>query len=624
MNFMSYSNETQSNIIPKEEFENLVKETFNVVANALCKSLGPLGSSTTILDGMQTEATKDGYAIFKNLRFHNRYKKMIYNLIKAPCTKTNNTVGDGTSTSIALTNFMFNRYKSRENVLDVLYRLPRQFTNAWDYCINDIIERVKKKSTVIDSDDFESIYNLAYVSSNGNDEISRAIAETYQKAKSPAIKEKDSPTNKSYIEEVNGFEFPTNLISDAYVRNEDLTAEETNIHTMIFDHKIETDIFKKLIAPINDVIRSMGHKLLIIAPFYDAYMCDTVVNQYANIEYQRHKSLNMILSQYPLGKLEKNQLFDLSVILRSKTITQDLVKGLIAELEAGINVDSLVEKILNDEEYAFNRLIGSAEYALLSCNNGSIFKVSDIENDKVYKETLTHARKELEDAIANTDFERHSYESKIYNIRSRILQLEMKNYIYYIGADSTLQKQIIWDSVEDVIKCVRSAIKYGVVPGCQLSIINACDEATSEMFKDKEPADLKNVSDEEKLRVEIYNLIKSSVVDVYKSILHGPDNIGMIKLQPNWYNVTEDTVEDLKKSATECAESIIKKSIEINKVFDLESLDYSDKIITSMETDCMVLSAASELIKILISGNQCVFLDAEVNGSDQSTVEAYV
>lgn len=623
MNFMSYSNETQSNIIPKEEFENLVKETFNVVANALCKSLGPLGSSTTILDGMQTEATKDGYAIFKNLRFHNRYKKMIYNLIKAPCTRTNNTVGDGTSTSIALTNFMFNRYKSRENVLDTLYRLPRQFTNTWDYCINDIIERVKKKSTVIDSDDFESIYNLAYVSSNGNDEISRAIAETYQKAKSPAIKEKDSPTNKSYIEEVNGFEFPTNLISDAYVRNEDLTAEETNIHTMIFDHKIETDIFNKLIVPINDVIRSMGHKLLIIAPFYDAYMCDTVVNQYANMEYQRYKSLNMILSQYPLGKLEKNQLFDLSVILRSKTITQDLVKGLIAELES-TNTDTLVEKILNNEEYAFNRLIGSAEYALLSCNNGSIFKVSGIENDKIYKETLTHAKKELEDAIANTDFERHSYESKIYNVRSRILQLEMKNYIYYIGADSALQKQIIWDSVEDVIKCVRSAIKYGVVPGCQLSIINACNEATNEMFKDKEPADLKNVSDEEKLKVEIFNLIKASVVDVYSSILHGPDNIGMIKLQPNWYNVTEDNVEDLKKSAIESAKSIVNKSIKINKVFDLETLDYSDKIITSMETDCMVLSAASELIKILISGNQCVFLDAEVNGSDQSTVEAYV
>ena len=36
-----------------------------------------------------------------------------------------------------------------------------------------------------------------------------------------------------------------------------------------------------------------------------------------------------------------------------------------------------------------------------------------------------------------------------------ILQ-HMKNYIYYIGANSSLQKQIIWDSVEDVIKLSKS------------------------------------------------------------------------------------------------------------------------------------------------------------------------
>ena len=37
----------------------------------------------------------------------------------------------------------------------------------------------------------------------------------------------------------------------------------------------------------------------------------------------------------------------------------------------------------------------------------------------------------------------------------------------------------------------------------------------------------------------------------------------------------------------------------------------------------MVLRAVSELIKILIGGNQCVFLDADVNESHQEEVDVY-
>ena len=80
MGFLTYSNENDINIIPQEEFESLVHEVFNVIASNLTKSLGPLGSSATILDGASTEATKDGYSILMKYRFTNRYKNMIYNL----------------------------------------------------------------------------------------------------------------------------------------------------------------------------------------------------------------------------------------------------------------------------------------------------------------------------------------------------------------------------------------------------------------------------------------------------------------------------------------------------------------------------------------------------------------
>ena len=632
MGFLDYSNKNHCNIIPQEEFEGLVNEVFGVISDNLSKSLGPLGSSATILDGMMTEATKDGHAILMKYRFHNRYKRMIYNLIKAPCIRMNNTVGDGTTTSIVLTNALFKQYNGTPNnpgskhAFNALYRLPRQFNNAWDEIIEDLRNRVMEAATAIDPEDYDTIYNIAYVTSNGNHEISKAIAETYKAAKSPSIKQKDSPTNKSYISPINGFDFPANLISDAFIRNQDLSATEKNIRVMIFDHKIETDMFQKVIVPINDVMRAMGNKLLILAPYYDAYMCDTVVDQYLTYEMRNKGGINLIMGQYAIGKLEPNQLIDLATVLRAKVITQEMYNGLANIMDK--NIDTVVDRILNDATYSFYRLIGQAAEALLSCTTGSIFRVENIQDDEKYQDALAHARRDLEAIIAKTDFEKQSYSAKIYEANARVLQLEMRNFIYYIGADSDLQKQIIWDSVEDVIKCVRSAIKYGIVPGCQITIARACRRAMFDLVPegDNPQEFMSSASNDIRLRYGILEMIHDAVCSVYAQVLHGANGLGMIKLIDGWQH-TENTPEDIARvenlAMNKCSE-IIERSILSNKTFDLETLEYNEKIITSAETDSMVLSVASELIKILISGNQCIFLDSDVNESHNETVEAYV
>lgn len=632
MKFLEYSNTNHCNIIPQEEFESLTQEVFKVIADNLCKSLGPLGSSATILDGMLTEATKDGYSILRKYRFHNRYKKMIYNLIMAPCTRMNNTVGDGTTTAIALTNALYNCYKSQKNELGQLYRLPRQFTQAWNECIEDVTKRITEKAVPINPEDYDTIYNIAYVTSNGSHEISDAIASVYRDAKSPSIKQKDSPTNKSYISPINGYDFPANLISDAFVRNQDLSVNENDIHVMIFDHKIETDFFMNVILPLNAVFRAMGSKLLILAHSYDAYMCETVVDQNINAEYRQYGYINLILAQFELGKLAKHQLVDLATILRGKVITQDLAALLLdSVMKDPGNIDKTVDMILNDCTYEMFKFIGSASSASLSCTNGSIFRVDDIEDEDQYIDTLLRARRDLEEVIATTEKEKQSYASKIYEAKARISRLEMKTFIYYIGADSELQKNIIWDSVEDVIKCVRSAIKYGVVPGCQLSVATACAEAIVDIANispedtDAEINSDRIKSDSDKLKVAILAMIYSAVAGVYKRILHGAEGMGMTKLVDGWNTATTDEeAEEIRNKAIIKANEIVEESLKLNKVFNLETLEYDSNIITSAETDTMVLSAASELVKILISGNQCIFLDSDVNESHNETVEAYV
>lgn len=622
--FLSYSRENQSNIIPQDEFEEIVHEVFNIISENLCKSLGPLGSSATIIEGMMIDATKDGYSIMDKYRFHNRYKKMIYNLIKAPCTRMNNTVGDGTTTAIALTNAFYNRYMMRKGAIETLYRLPRQLTNALDDVIEDLKRRIQDKATPIDPDNFNDVYNIAYVSSNGNKQISTDIANAYEEDKCPSIKQKDSPTNKCFLKKIDGYDFPTNLISDAFVKNEDLSAEEPNVATIIFDFKIESDTFNNIIDPINRVLRAMGTKLVVIAPSYDNLLCDTILDQYINMEF-RSGGINCIFTQFSISRLKDHQLGDFSTIVKSKVITQGLAEILLEQLKSS-GPDKVVDDIYNDDSYSLYRLLGYADSVMLTCKNGSLFKVNDIEEDKHYKEVLKSAKNDLKDIIEHTDAERKSYAHKIYEARSRVLQLEMKNYIYYIGADSALQKNIIWDAVEDVIKCLKSAIKYGMVPGCQLTIIQSSEEAIDEIiskYSDKD--ELINASNEDKLKIELLTIINHAVIDVYSQILHGPEGLGMIKTLDRWqYTTGEDGVKVLHDEAVKKGAEIIRESIKRMEVFDIENLDFNKNIITSAETDQMVLTVASELVKILISGNQCLILDSDIDESHEEKRQVYV
>lgn len=629
MEFLKYSNENQCNIIPQSDFEKLTKEVFNVVSTNISRSLGPLGSWATILDGNQTEATKDGFAILKSYRFHNRYKRLIFNMIRAVCTKMNNQVGDGTTTVIAFTDALFKQYEKNKSQLSALYRLPRQFTSIWDETIKEINERVTAKARQISYDDYDTIANLAYVSSNGNKKISDDVAKAYQEGHRPTITQKDSPTNECYIEAIDGLSFPVNLISEVYARNDDLSATEENVCVMIFAFKIETDFFKDVIAPINNVLRAMRKKLLIIAPNYDNTMLDTVAVQQVSYERSKFGEINLILAQYRTGKLKPHQLDDLAVVLGCKKLTQELATVLTEAMGGAESPDEVVEHIFEDPECELTRFIGQATKAILTCNGGSIFKVDGIQNDLLYRDTLAAARAELADIMSKTSNERLSYSSKIYEAQMRVNQLEMRNFIYYVGADSVLQKKIIWDSIDDVIKGLRSATEYGVVPGCQLSIASVCDNMLTEIesdypINDEGLHDMSSAPNSVCIKFIILQMIYNAVISVYSKVLNGPNNDGILKTIPRWQYTTKEGMNDLIKETSDKTNEIIATSIEKQQVFDIESLDYSDNIITSVQTDTLVLTAASELVKVLISGNQCIFLDTDINESHQESAESYV
>lgn len=591
MALLDFNRKTSFNAIPREDFQELILSTFNSVAEVLGNSLGPLGSTTTILDGMYTSATKDGWTIFNHLRAGNIYKAMIFNLIKGPCSRLNNTVGDGTTTAVVLTSLIFKAYSDHREEIERHYRLPREFTAAWDSVVAELGEIIRGYAKKLPR---EKVRDIAYVASNGNDEIADNLQRIYDEATSPVVKLRGSPTNHSYVEAIRGFDFPANLTDDAYVKNEDLSATYENLRVLVFDFKVDSEIFEKVIVPINTVYRSMKLKLLVIAPAYDELLVKTVMRQYASTEWRMNEQqFNLIISQYLYGKLEGDQLDNLAVLLRTKKITRyeadDLVKEL-GKLDDDGDLFGWLEELETDrgaiENQPFDRrqFIGLAPVARLSVHNGSTFSGFDTAGNLRYQQALDTAIRNRDEIVAKTEADKQNFSMEVARANANIAQLTMETYIYYVGADSSLQADVLSTAVDDVIKAVSSAIKHGTVPGCQVSIILACDQLLNRLAAEPDP-----------LKAEIVGVIRSAVIELYSKVLMGPNGNGM----------SEDEFF-----------RILAVSTMMRQAYDLESQIISDSLITSVETDLNVLAAASDLIKLLISGNQCVYLDSTLNNSE--------
>jgi len=620
---LSYSNEKQVNIIPQENFEQLTQEVFGTIADNLSKSLGPLGSSATILDGMMTGATKDGYNILSKYTFLNKYKRMIYNLILAPCTVMNNTVGDATTTVIVLTDTLLNRYRANKNRFDMLCRLPRQFSNAWDIVVDALTERVRNEAKPINMSD-DSIYHLAYVTSNGNEQLSRDIANIYKECPNPTIKRKDSPTNRSYVEKINGYSLDCHLISDGYAKNEDMSVSFDDVAVAILNFKVDNDVFEQFIKPMNAVYLAMNKRFVVLAPAYDHLLVDTEITRYTNAEFRSPHGINLILNQYDASKFDdENELKDLSIILNGKILSTDDMKKVIGNPE--FNPDKLAEdtlgnKIAGENEEDYYRWIGYASHASLSIYNGAIFTPKDIENNEAYYTACAQAKIELDNIAASVSNDQKAYSLKIYHAEKRISRLNMNTYIYYVGANSSLQKQILDDSVDDVIKCIKSAVKHGTVPGCQLTLIEAAKEYMKS-FTDK--LNNNQMREIDFICIEVASIIIGALIDTYHRVLTGPDGMGILRSLCEWPKTSGDEQQDAElwkafcKDGEQKATEVIDESIRRHQVFDIENLEYSDNIITSAETDIMVLKSAAELIKILVTSNQCVYISPEVTDAHQ-------
>lgn len=421
------------------------------LANVVKVTLGPKGRNVVLDKGYGAPViTKDGVTVAKEIELENKNENIGVELVKEVASKTNDVVGDGTTTATVLAQAII--HEGMKNVVAGAnpVALNRGLHKATEAIVKYIRERIAKP---VEEDE---IANVAAISANDK-EIGEKIAEAMKEVgKDGVITVEESQSFGMEIETVKGMRFDKGYISPYMVTSgERMEAEYEDPYILITDKKISS---VEDIVPILEAVAQSGRKdLVVIAEDVDGQALATlVVNKLRG-------TFNVLAVKAPgFGDRRKEILQDIAVLTGAKVITEDL--GL-----------KLEKATLED--------LGRARKVVATKENTTIVEGKGQQADVA--ERVSQIKKLIDNSDSDFDKEK---------LQERLAKLAGGVAVIKVGAATETEMKEIKHRIEDAIGATKAAVEEGVVPGGGVALLRsvaALDEIGSTM------------SDEELLAVNI-------------------------------------------------------------------------------------------------------------------------
>lgn len=671
----SLAEQPKINVMDDISFQARVGNVFSKTAEALAKSYGPYGSSTIISNYPFNHVTKDGFSIMKMISFSkevNMIDDCIKNLIEAPCSRLNFSVGDGTTTAIIAVNSIYQQYLSykQHNAHEFNNIPPRDLLKAYNAVRDLIIDKLNDEIHPINMDDHEemvsTIHKIADIASNGDETITNIITDLYDELDYPSIdikKAADGITKKTIID---GYQFNCILKDSIYVNNDDYTANYNDSDILLFDHKVTADTFDYILNPIAEDCRKFGRHLIVIAPVYDDVAMISMSRMLRN-EYQETRNVAMVLT---VGKcsigINRSLFEDLALLTNTTIINMSMERDMIEKIRNGVNVFSLINlhnrniegllvSVISDGKIGYTQdngnisedmrayqleedaiSCGFAGRVVLGMKNGSIFKDLHYNSD-LYNKTIKNIEYLLAESRKKSE-SINAFNFEASELQSRLNKLRMKVGTIEVGGESDLSQGLLYDAVDDTVKATASAYHNGYVYGCSLSTIRAVREVLIDFLSDEKITELdiliakiiyKGFRSVYKLllqsryrseaSIEVANIkeldntfVKSLISDIHSIFgisLYNDEFIKFLSYYKESISSEMNLYDADMQLKLDFFDLLIDYSIFINKPFDLVNCTFNDLIINSAKTDKEVLKASSDLISLLVTGNQFILAD---------------
>lgn len=556
---------SKSNILSEKDFSARVSAIFEEVAEAVSRTLGPYGKTTIIEQFGEMHVTKDGWTVLKGISYENNTDNNILYLLTKIASQVVVKVGDGSTSSIVATDEVLKQFNS-SNIIDLEFG-PRDFTQTLNKLIIQLVNAIEAKSIKINTDDFNEardrkIFNLAMISTNGNEVISNMISEIYAKTNNPSISFVKGSYAEHEVEIVDGYKSNIRLLDGIYINNESGDRVEHEPQILMFDHRVELEHYTNMIVPIRSACMQHGKLLYVIAPHY------------SDAALQRIKSDTSLFFKNSQGKF-------LDVYCRASIISnhsRQLYSDLACLLGATIIDTSKVQEIIKIEDetkrlQAMIDCLGVCGQLTINLKD-ALFADFFSKDENLYKVMMADAVSRLNEAkerFARMD----TVAPELVDLKTRVAKLKCSMGVIKVGGVSTLEQAANYDLVDDAIKACENAFTYGYNIGCSLIIPLTVDEIIKQ----------NNFTEKEK---EILGMIKNAFLKVYERVLRNKYQYAKVD----------------EKELSEKIKGIIIGSIQNELPYDLNKEHYSSTIINPTHTDIEILKAASSMISLLLTSNQ--------------------
>src|SRR3989339_1903925 len=285
----------------------------DILANTVKVTLGPKGRNVVLDKGYGAPTiTKDGVSVAKEIEVEDKFENVGVELVKEVASKTNDDVGDGTTTATVLAQAIVRQGLKSVAVGVNPVALNRGLHKAADALVAELKNNISKK---VEDDEIAAV---AAISANDK-EIGNKIAEAIKEVGNDGvITVEESQSFGLEIEVVKGMRFDKGYVSPYMVTNpERMEAEYQDAYILITDKKISTI---NDIVPTLEKLNQIGKKdLVIIAEDVDGEALATlVVNKLRGV-------FNTLAIKAPaFGDRRKEMLQDIAVLTGAKVISEEI------------------------------------------------------------------------------------------------------------------------------------------------------------------------------------------------------------------------------------------------------------------------------------------------------------
>ena len=414
-------------ILFDEEALFKLKEGVEKLARAVKVTLGPMGRNVVIdLNNGYPLITKNGITVAENINFADVFENEGAQLVKEVCRRTEREAGDGTTTSIVLTETLLN-----EGIRYIVAGTdPTDFVKGLYTSLKIVEQRLFLQAQPVKP---EMLSQIATIAANNDKKLGEIIGHLFHNGKEISVRIETSGGLIDESEIIEGLEIPEGFLSRYFINDQNTqSARYTDALLLIWGDEIKTG--SEILPLLIQVADSKKSLCIIAASVASEVLNILVVNN-------QNSSLQCLAIKAP-GDGEEQELWLSDIALITGTEMYSSKKG-----------DSL-EKINIHQLTEIDEVESTLEKTVIKSKRERNKNVDEVVNEELEKLFDAHSIKE----IAKSE--------------KRLSRLRGKIVVLHITAPTEMELIEKRFRTQDAINSVKGAFEDGVVPGGGIAYLN--------------------------------------------------------------------------------------------------------------------------------------------------------